>query len=128
MKKENNQNSYFDYFDTWKWTSKQSKQIILSKKSLYSGHTLARIFADKLVPIGLKHKKIFNKFQSKIVVSDRICGVQITKSKRSEISYLGPFKWAYTANKFGLMYSRKRISQNSFPNFIYIFPKSFMIF
>ena len=26
------------------------------------------------------------------------------------------------------MYSRKRISQNSFPNFIYIFPKSFMIF
>jgi hypothetical protein len=26
----------------------------------------------------------------------------------------------HTANKFGLMYSRKRISQNSFPNFIYI--------
>jgi hypothetical protein len=26
------------------------------------------------------------------------------------------------------MYSRERISQNSFPNFIYIFPKSFMIF
>ncbi len=34
----------------------------------------------------------------------------------------------YTANKFGLRYSRKRISQNSIPNFIYIFPKSFMIF
>jgi hypothetical protein len=34
----------------------------------------------------------------------------------------------YTANSFGLMYSRKRISQNSFPNLIYIFPKSFMIF
>jgi hypothetical protein len=34
----------------------------------------------------------------------------------------------HTANKFGLMHSRKRISQNSFPNFIYIFPKSFMIF
>jgi hypothetical protein len=34
----------------------------------------------------------------------------------------------YTANNFGLMYSRKRISQNSFPNLIYIFPKSFMIF
>jgi hypothetical protein len=33
----------------------------------------------------------------------------------------------YTANNFGLMYSRKRISQNSFPNLIYIFPKSFMI-
>jgi hypothetical protein len=33
-----------------------------------------------------------------------------------------------TANNFGIMYSRKRISQNSFPNFIYIFPKSFMIF
>jgi hypothetical protein len=32
-----------------------------------------------------------------------------------------------TANNFGLMYSRKRISQNSFPDFIYIFPKSFMI-
>jgi hypothetical protein len=26
------------------------------------------------------------------------------------------------------MYSRKKISQNSFPNLIYIFPKSFMIF
>jgi len=26
------------------------------------------------------------------------------------------------------MYSRIRISQNSFPNFIYMFPKSFMIF
>ncbi len=33
-----------------------------------------------------------------------------------------------TANNFGIMYSRKRISQNSFPNFIYIFPKSFMRF
>jgi hypothetical protein len=33
-----------------------------------------------------------------------------------------------TANNFGLMYSRKRICQNSFPNFIYIFQKSFMIF
>ncbi len=34
----------------------------------------------------------------------------------------------HTANNFGIMYSRKRISQNSFPNSIYIFPKSFMIF
>ncbi len=33
-----------------------------------------------------------------------------------------------TANNFGLMCCRKRISQNSFPNFIYIIPKSFMIF
>jgi hypothetical protein len=33
-----------------------------------------------------------------------------------------------TANNFGLMYSRKRISQNSFPNFIHIIPKSFMVF
>ncbi len=33
-----------------------------------------------------------------------------------------------TANNFGIMYSRKRISQNSFPNLINIFPKSFMIF
>ncbi len=33
-----------------------------------------------------------------------------------------------TANNFGIMYSRKRISQNSFPNFNDIFPKSFMIF
>ncbi len=31
-----------------------------------------------------------------------------------------------TANNFGLMYSRK--SHNSFPNFIYIVPKSFMVF
>ncbi len=34
----------------------------------------------------------------------------------------------HTANKFGIMYSRKRISQNLFLNFIFIFPKSFMIF
>jgi hypothetical protein len=33
-----------------------------------------------------------------------------------------------TANNFGLMCSRKRISQNSFPNLIYIIPKSFMVF
>jgi hypothetical protein len=33
-----------------------------------------------------------------------------------------------TANNFGIMYSRKRISQNTFPNLIYIFPKSFIIF
>ncbi len=33
-----------------------------------------------------------------------------------------------TANNFGIMYSRKRISHNSFPNLIYIFPKAFMIF
>ncbi len=38
------------------------------------------------------------------------------------------FNGVSTANKVGLMYSRKRISQNLFPNFIYIFPKSFMIF
>ncbi len=37
-------------------------------------------------------------------------------------------KMLYTANNFGLMYSRKRISQNSFPNFIHIIPKSFMVF
>jgi hypothetical protein len=35
---------------------------------------------------------------------------------------------SYTANNFGFMYSPKRISQNSFPNFIYIIPKSFMVF
>jgi len=34
----------------------------------------------------------------------------------------------HTANNFGLMYSRKRISQNSFPSFIYIIPNSFMVF
>jgi hypothetical protein len=33
-----------------------------------------------------------------------------------------------TANNFGLTYSRKTVSQNSFPNFIYIIPKSFIIF
>ncbi len=37
-------------------------------------------------------------------------------------------KVIHTANNFGFMYSRKRISQYSFPNFTYIFPKSFMIF
>ncbi len=34
----------------------------------------------------------------------------------------------FTANNFWIIYSRKRIGQNSFPNFIYIFPQSFMIF
>ncbi len=33
-----------------------------------------------------------------------------------------------TANNFEFMYSWKRISQNSFPKFIYIFSKSFMKF
>jgi hypothetical protein len=33
-----------------------------------------------------------------------------------------------TANNFEFMYSLQRISLNSFPKFIYIFPKSFMIF
>jgi hypothetical protein len=33
-----------------------------------------------------------------------------------------------TPNNFRFMYSWKRVSQNSFPNFIYIFPKSFMKF
>jgi hypothetical protein len=36
--------------------------------------------------------------------------------------------WTYTANNFELMYSRQRISQNSFPKFLYIVPKSFIIF
>ncbi len=34
----------------------------------------------------------------------------------------------HTANNFGLMCSRKRIGQNSFPNLICIIPKSFMVF
>jgi hypothetical protein len=69
------------------------------------------------------------------------------KSKRFYVSNGGRFKPAFaegyrkqtmidlreissscTANNFGIMYSRKRISQNSFPTFIYIFPKIFMIF
>jgi hypothetical protein len=33
-----------------------------------------------------------------------------------------------TANNFGLMCSRKRIGQNSFPNLIYVILKSFMVF
>ncbi len=37
-------------------------------------------------------------------------------------------KYQHTANNFGLMYSQKRIRQNSFPNFIFIILKSFMIF
>ena len=38
--------------------------------------------------------------------------------------------WALicTANNFEIMYSRQRISQNSLSKFIYVFPKSFMIF
>jgi hypothetical protein len=35
---------------------------------------------------------------------------------------------ACTANNFGIMYSRTRTGQNSFPYLIYIFPKSFLIF
>jgi hypothetical protein len=35
---------------------------------------------------------------------------------------------SYNANNFRFMYYQKRISQNSFPNLIYIFPKSFLIF
>ncbi len=35
---------------------------------------------------------------------------------------------SFTANNFGLMCSRKRISQNSFPDLIHIIPKSFMVF
>jgi hypothetical protein len=42
--------------------------------------------------------------------------------------WLVPESPRYTANNFGIMNSRKRIGQNSFPNFIYIFPESFMIF
>ncbi len=34
----------------------------------------------------------------------------------------------HTANNFGLMCYRKRISQNSFPNLIDIIPKSFMVY
>ncbi len=34
----------------------------------------------------------------------------------------------HTANNFEFMYSRNRISHYSFPKFIYIFPKLFMIF
>jgi hypothetical protein len=56
--------------------------------------------------------------------------VQGKNNKRETIpgfleSYdLGP----HTANNFGFMYSRNRIYQYSFPNFIYIFPNSFTIF
>jgi hypothetical protein len=43
--------------------------------------------------------------------------------------WLAGGKWpSRTANNFGLMCSRKRISQNLFPNLIYIIPKSFMVF
>jgi hypothetical protein len=51
-------------------------------------------------------------------------GTKLTLS----LNFRSSLRVYYTANNFGLMYSRKRISQNSFPNFIYIFPKSFMIF
>jgi hypothetical protein len=44
------------------------------------------------------------------------------ESKTQFVTYL------HTANSFQFLYYLIRISQNSFPNFIYIFPKSFMIF
>jgi hypothetical protein len=45
-----------------------------------------------------------------------------------EVTHFNKLYRRYTANNFGLMYSRKRISQNSFPNLIHIIPKSFMAF
>ncbi len=43
---------------------------------------------------------------------------------RQQVVSLSQFYWRRTANNFGLTYSWKRISQNSFPNFIYIIPNS----
>jgi hypothetical protein len=66
-----------------------------------------------------------------IGIQGRIKGISGGEMKRlavaSEVSMnFSPLP--LTANNFGIMYSRKRISQNSFPNLIHIFPKSFMIF
>jgi hypothetical protein len=48
----------------------------------------------------------------------------------SDFLYLrgGARSYMYTGNNFEFIYSRQRISQNSFPKLIHIFPKSFMIF
>ncbi len=49
--------------------------------------------------------------------------------KKGQISLITKFAFCSTLQIiFGIINSWKRISQNSFPNFIYIFPKSFMIF
>jgi hypothetical protein len=63
-------------------------------------------------------------------VSDILAGDgKIAHLFYSVIKSLTPTLYStYTANNFGLMYSRKRISQNSFPNYIHIIPKSFMVF
>jgi hypothetical protein len=46
----------------------------------------------------------------------------------SVFSYFPLYTAKCTANNFELMYSRQRMSQNSFPKFIYVFPNSFIIF
>jgi hypothetical protein len=53
---------------------------------------------------------------------------QATKGLKKSLS--SSPKFGYTANKFGLMYciSEKELAKTRSPNFIYIFPKSFMIF
>jgi hypothetical protein len=50
--------------------------------------------------------------------------------KRKYVDKVDPreVRLTHTANNFGLIYSRKRISQNSFPNSIHIIPKSSMEF
>ncbi len=55
------------------------------------------------------------------------CDECLIFTSRKQVFFSNLFD-CHTANNFGLMYSRKRISQNSFPNFIYIIPKSFMVF
>jgi hypothetical protein len=46
----------------------------------------------------------------------------------SDFLYLRGGAKSYTGNNFEFIYSRQRISQNSFPKLIHIFPTSFMIF
>ncbi len=46
----------------------------------------------------------------------------------SDFLYLWGGAKSYTGNNSEFIYSRQRISQNSFPKLIHIFPKSFMIF
>ncbi len=53
-----------------------------------------------------------------------ICSRQFVAGP-SKLDNEGPHKPVETANNFEFMYSWQRISQNSFPKFIHIFPKSF---
>ena len=72
------------YFDTFMFITIQSNSFRgLTKK------TLTRIFADKTVPIGHKHEKIFQNSSALVAFPDGICGVKITRIHTIENLILG---------------------------------------